>query len=59
MAVQIVISPQVWLLVSLLIENAIRGIMDSVGKMTPAEIDAGIIVEEGKKRVLMAEIDSH
>jgi hypothetical protein len=59
MAVQIVISPQVWLLVSLLIENAVRAIMDSVGKMTAAEIDAGIIVEEGKKRVLMAEIDSH
>ena len=59
MDTKIVITPQVWLLVSLLIENAVKAIMDSVAKMTPEEIDAGIIVEQGKKRVLMSEIATH
>lgn len=59
MALQLVITPQVYLLVTLLIENAIKLALDTVSKMTPEEIEAGIVVEEAKKRTLMTEIASH
>jgi hypothetical protein len=59
MAFQLVLTPQMYLLISLLIENALKLALDTVAKMTPEEINAGIIVEEAKKKQLMAEIDSH
>ena len=59
MPLQIVITPQMFLLINLLIENALRLALDTVGKMTPEEIDAGILAEEAKKTANMAELDTH
>jgi hypothetical protein len=56
---QLVLTPQMYLLISLLIENALKLALDTVAKMTPEEINAAIIVEEEKKKQLMAEIDAH
>ena len=59
MALNVTITPQMWLLISLLIDNALRLALDTVGKMTPEEIATGIAVEEEKKKANMAELDSH
>jgi len=56
---QLIITPQMYLLVSLLIENALKMALDTVAKMTPEEINAGIEAEEAKKKANMLEIDSH
>jgi hypothetical protein len=56
---QLVITPQMYLLISLLIENALKMALDTVAKMTPEEITAGIEAEEAKKKANMLEIDSH
>ena len=59
MALNVTITPQMWLLISLLIDNALRLALDTVAKMTPEEIATGIAVEEEKKKANMAELDSH
>jgi len=56
---QLVITPQIYLLISLLIENALKMALNTVAKMTPEEIVAGIEAEEAKKKANMAEIASH
>jgi len=48
-----------WLLVSLLIQNALSAALNTVAKMTPEEIDIGIAAEEEKKKANMLELDSH
>ena len=53
------ITPQMYLLISLLIENALRTALNTVGKMTPDEITAGIAAEEIKKNANMAELNAH
>lgn len=52
----ITLTPQMWLLVSLLIENAINAAFDQVSKMTPEEVDAETRVQEERKKRLTAEL---
>lgn len=59
MAFQIVMTPEMLLYLTLGIDNAIAALVDQLSKMTPEEIAAGIIVEEGKKKQLMGRVDTH
>ena len=52
----ITLTPQMWLLISLLIENAINAAFDRVSKMTPEEIEAQTAVEEERKKRLTAQL---
>ena len=59
MAFQIIMTPQMLLYLTLGIDNAIATLVDQISKMSPEEIAAGIIVEEGRKKALMEKVDSH
>ena len=59
MAVQIVVTEGMWLLINLLVQNAIAAIFNEVASMTPEQIDAAIPVEQIRNQKLIAEIESH
>lgn len=59
MAFQLIMTPEMLLYLTLGIDNAVATLINQVGKMTPEEISAGIIVEEGRKKQLMEKIDAH
>jgi hypothetical protein len=55
----IIITPQMWSLITLMIENAMATTFNQISKMSAEEISAGIATEEAKKVSIMAEINSH
>lgn len=59
MAFQLIMTPEMLLYLTLGIDNAVATLINQVGKMTPEEISAGIIVEEGRKKQLMEKVDAH
>lgn len=59
MAFQLVMTPEMLLYLTLGIDNAIAALIDQVSKMTPEEISAGIIVEEGRKKQNMERVNAH
>lgn len=56
---QLVMTPQMLLYLTLAIDNAISTAINTVSKMTPDEVAAGIIVEEARKKANIAELDTH
>lgn len=59
MGVQIVLTPAAWLLINLMMQNAIAAIFNQVASMTPEEIDAATPVEQARNRNLIGEVESH
>jgi len=59
MAFQIIMTPEMLLYLTLGIDNAVATLISRIGKMSPEEINAGIIVEEGRKKQLMERVDAH
>ena len=55
----ITITPGMWLLINLLIENAIAAILDRVSAMTPEEVAAEIPIAEAEKAKLLEKLNSH
>ncbi len=59
MAFQIVMTPEMLLYLTLGIDNAIAALVNQIATMTPEEIAAGIIVEEGRQKQLMERVNTH
>ena len=55
----VTITPQMWMLVMLMIENALAAAFSTISTMTPEEIESGISFEEAKKSALMSVIQAH
>ena len=55
----IILTPEAILLLTLLVNNAIREAMDKIGSMTPEEVDAALLSEEHRKMDLMAKLNQH
>lgn len=55
----VTLTPEMWLYLTLAIDNAVAAILNRVSKMTAEEITAETVVEEAKKAALMVEINAH
>ena len=52
----ITMTPAMWMLIDLLISNAIKIAMQQMSQLTPEEVDARILVEEERRRELTKEL---
>lgn len=59
MAFQLVLTPQMWMLITMMLDNALAAAIDTVSKMSPDEITAATAVEEERKKANMLKLDSH
>ena len=52
----ITMTPAMWMLLDLIISNAIKVALQEVSQLTPEEITARTVVEEGRKTRLKTEL---